>query len=269
MRDDASGNRYGSYKLIKASRQGKVLTLTMDNPPMNAVGFELHDELSRIFYDVAGDDCDAVILTGEGRAFSAGGDLDEMLAQARNPHRIGEMMARAPHIVLSMLALDVPVIAKVNGHAIGLGATLALLSDVVIMADHARIADPHVSMGLTPGDGGAFLWPLLIGYARARHHLLTGDPLTAVEAQAIGLIHKAVAADELDAAVTAYVDRLVSGATYAIKATKRTINMALRAQAQVLAEAHAGIEQLTLLSHDHQEAILAFKEKRSPEFRGL
>lgn len=260
--------RYASYRHIRAERDGAILTLTLDQPPMNAAGFDLHDELSRIFYDVARDDCDVLILTGAGRAFSAGGDLDEMLARTYAPQDMKDMMIRAPHIVHSMLALDVPVIARVNGHALGLGATLALLCDVVIMDDRAKIGDPHVAMGLTPGDGGALLWPLLVGYAHARHHLLTGDPLTGAEAAAIGLIHKAVPTDELDAAVAAYAARLANGATYAIKATKRSINMGLRAQAQMLTEAHVGIEQLTLLSQDHREAILAFKEKRAPRFKG-
>lgn len=259
---------YDAYRLIHVSRDGSILTLTMDHPPMNAATFELHDELSRIFYDVARDDPDVVILTGAGRAFSAGGDLDEMLGNTDRPSRMAEMIVRAPHVVHSILALDVPLIARVNGHAMGLGATLALLCDVAIMVDSAKIADPHVNMGLSPGDGGAFLWPLVIGYARARHHLLTGEALTGAEAAEIGLIHRAVSADELDAAVADYAARLAKGATFAIKATKRSINLALRAQAQQLADAHAGIEQLTLLSEDHREAILAFKDKRSPNFKG-
>jgi enoyl-CoA hydratase len=259
---------YDLYKHIKVSRDGAVLTLMMDHPPMNAAAFDLHDELSRIFYDVARDDCDVVILTGSGRAFSAGGDLDEMLANTENPRRMAEMMVRAPHVVHSMLALEVPVIARVNGHAMGLGATLVLLCDVAIMVETAKIADPHVSMGLSAGDGGALLWPLLIGFARARHYLLTGDPLTGAEAAAIGLIHKAVPAEELDATVSAYAERLCRGATYAIKATKRSINLTLRAQAQSIADAHAGIEHLTMISEDHREAILAFKDKRPPVFKG-
>lgn len=259
---------YDAYRFIHAARVGPILTLTMDHPPMNAAGFDLHDELSRIFYDVALDDPDVVILTGAGRAFSAGGDLEEMLANTADPRRMSEMMQRAPHIVHSMLALDVPVIARVNGHAMGLGATLALLCDVAIMTDSAKIADPHVNMGLSPGDGGAFLWPLFIGYARARHHLLSGEALTGAEAAAIGLIHRAVPAEQLDAAVADYAERLAKGATYAIKAAKRSLNLALRAQAQQLADAHSGIEQLTLLSEDHREAILAFREKRPAVFKG-
>jgi enoyl-CoA hydratase len=259
---------YDKYRFIKASRNGPVLTLTMDAPPFNAAAFDLHDELSHIFYDVAHDDCSVVILTGAGKAFSAGGDLHEMLANTENPSRQAEMMARAPHIVHSLLALDIPIIARVNGHAMGLGATLAMLCDVAIMNEDAKIADPHVNVGLSAGDGGAMLWPLLIGYARARHHLLTGDPLTGREAMEIGLIYRAVPLEELDEAVNAYADRLAAGATYAIRATKRSINMALRQQAATMVDAHAGIEALTLSSADHREAIEAFLAKRAPVFKG-
>lgn len=259
---------YRGYRLIRAERAGRILRLTMDAPPMNAAGFDLHDELSRVFYDVARDDAAVVVLTGEGRAFSAGGDLDEMLGNCDEPARMAAMMERAPHIVQSLLAVEAPVIARVNGHAMGLGATLALLCDVAIMVESAKIADPHVAMGISAGDGGAMLWPMLVGYARARHHLLTGDPLTGAEAAAIGLIHQAVPADSLDTTVDAYADRLANGATLAIRATKRSINMVLRQQAAQLADAHAGLETLTLLSRDHREAVMAFKDKRPPVFEG-
>lgn len=259
---------YEHYRYIKAKRQGAILTLTMDNPPMNAAAFDLHDELSHIFYEVAADDCDVVILTGEGRAFSAGGDFDEMRANTTDTARRTAMMARVPHVVQSILALDMPVIARVNGHAMGLGATLALLCDVVIMNEDAKIADPHVNIGLSAGDGGAMLWPLLIGFARARHHLLTGDPLTGREAAAIGLIHQAVPLASLDDAVASYANRLANGPTFAIRATKRSINMVLRQQAAALADAHAGLEALTMTTADHREAIEAFVEKRTPVFEG-
>ena len=260
---------YSDYRHIAASRRGRILTLTLDNPPLNAVNRALHDELSYIFQDVARDDgCDIVVLTGAGRAFSAGADLEEMKRATEDAALRSALMSRAPHIVHAMLALDKPVIARVNGHAMGLGATLALLCDVVIAADTARIADPHVGIGLSAGDGGALIWPHLIGYARARHHLLTGEPLTATEAAAIGLIHKAVPPDALDDAVNAYADRLAGGAILAIRATKRSINMALCRDAIASAEAHIGLEALTMASSDHREAVMAFLEKRPPVFTG-
>ena len=260
---------YDRYQHIRFDIRERILTVTMDSPPLNAVGRPLHDELSNVFVDVARDqDCDVVILTGAGKAFSAGADLPGLLNATQDKALRTALLSRAPAIVHSLLSLEKPIIAKMNGHAMGLGATLALLCDVVIASNDARIADPHVGVGLSAGDGGALIWPHLIGYARARHYLLTGDQLTAPEAEAIGLIHKAVAADQLDDTVNAYAKRLADGATMAISATKKSINMELCRQAIASADAHAGLESYTMASDDHHEAVLAFIEKRPPVFRG-
>lgn len=257
---------YKNYKCLQITRDAQVLTVRMNNPPLNAATYDLHDELSHVFYDIAQDDCAAVILTGEGRCFSAGGDFDDMQRNLEDGRRLACMMERAPHIVHSILALDTPLIAKVNGHAMGLGATLALLCDVVIMNDAARIGDPHVNIGLSAGDGGSLLWPLLVGYARARHHLLTGTPLTAPQAEEIGLIHKAVPLDLLDAEVAAYVDTLLALPQLGVRMTKRSINLALTSQLKGLVQAHAHLEHLTLLSEDHAEAISALRDKRPARY---
>ena len=260
---------YEKYKFLRFDRRGSVLTVTMDNPPLNAAVPDLHDEQTYVFDDIARDDeCNVAVLTGAGKAFSAGGDFDGML-QAQQDAALREyMMSRAPHMIHSMLGLDKPLIARVNGHAMGLGATLALMCDVVIATENAKFADPHINVGLSTGDGGAIIWPNLIGYARARHHLLTGDPLTATQAVEIGLIYKAVAAEALDEEVYGYAERLANGPTMAIRATKRSINMALCAQAAAQADAHIGLELRTLSSQDHREAILAMMEKRTPVFTG-
>ena len=260
---------YETYKFLKFARRGTVLTVTMDNPPLNTASPELHEELTHVFDDIARDDaCHVAVLTGEGRAFSAGGDFDIMLQAQQDAAFRDTTVARASHIVHSMLALEKPLIARVNGHAIGLGATLAWMCDVVFAVDSAKIADPHINVGLSTGDGGAIIWPHLIGYARARHHLLTGEPLTGAQAAEIGLIYKAVAAETLDEAVYAYADKLANGPTMAIRATKRSINMALCAQAAAQADAHIGLELRTMASQDHREAILALMEKRKPVFTG-
>jgi enoyl-CoA hydratase len=260
---------YERYRYLRFDRRGKVLTVTMDNPPVNAASHELHDELSYVFDDVERDpECDVVVLTGAGRAFSAGGDFEGMLKACGDDRRRAAMIERAPHIVRSMLAMSKPLIARVNGHAMGLGATLALLADVAIAVDSAKFADSHVKVALSAGDGGALLWPLLIGYARARHYLLTGEAIAAPEAVAVGLIHQAVPAEQLDAAVATYVDRLLALPALAVRATKRTVNMALRQQAEALADGHAALEHLTLASADHREAVHAIIEKRVPVFRG-
>ena len=254
---------------ILYERRGRILTATLDSPPMNAVDVQLHEELTTLFDTVARDDaCDVLVLTGAGRAFSAGGDLDHMLRATEDEALRNRSVAGAPHIVRSMLSLDKPVIARVNGHAMGLGATIALLCDVVIATEDAKVGDPHVKVGLSAGDGGALIWPHLVGFARARHHLLTGDPLTGREAAQMGLIHQAVPLEQLDAAVYAYADRLAAGAQLAIRATKRSLNMTLCAQAALTADAHLGLELQTMASADHREALLALQEKRPPRFTG-
>lgn len=260
---------YDKYRYLRFERRGSVLTVTMDNAPLNAANIALHDELTYVFDEIAADeDCHVAVLTGAGKAFSAGGDLMGMLESQQDAALRERMMARAPHLVQSMLGLDKPLIARVNGHAMGLGATLALLSDVVFAVEGAKIGDPHVGAGLTAGDGGALIWPHLVGYARARHHLFTGEPLSAIEAMEIGLIHKAVAPDLLDDHVYAYATRLSKAAPLALRTTKRALNMALCAQAAIAAEAHAGLELRTLSSADHREAVLAILEKRAPSFTG-
>jgi enoyl-CoA hydratase len=260
---------YDKYKLLRFDHAGAVLTITMDNPPLNATDVDLHDELTYVFDDVARDDsCNVIVLTGAGKAFSAGADFNGMLRAQQDALLRERMMSRAPHMIHSLLGLDKPIIARVNGHAMGLGATIALFCDVVFAVEGSRIGDPHINVGLSAGDGGSIIWPHLIGYARARHHLLTGEPLTAVRAAEIGLIHKAVASEALDTEVYAYAERLANGPTMAIRATKRSINMALCAQAAAAADAHIGLELRTLSSQDHREAILALMEKRTPRFTG-
>jgi enoyl-CoA hydratase len=260
---------YERYRHLRFECRGRLLTVTMDNPPVNSANYELHDELSYVFDDVERDPgCDVVVLTGAGRAFSAGGDLEGMLKSCDDGQRRAEMIARAPHIVRSVLAMSKPLIARVNGHAMGLGATLALLADVAIATDTAKFGDVHVKVALSAGDGGALLWPLLVGYARARHYLLTGDVIAAPEAVAIGLIHQAVPATQLDDAVAAYADRLLALPRQAVSATKRSINMCLRQQAEAMADGHAALEHLTMASADHREAVVALLEKRPPVFRG-
>ena len=260
---------YEEYKALRFERRGKVLVVTMDNPPMNAASLQLHTELSYVFYDIARDpDCSVVVLTGAGRAFSAGGDIKLMQEKAEDPHWHASFMRRGNFIIHGMLGLDKPVIARINGHAMGFGATVALLCDLTIAADHARIADPHVAIGLSAGDGGAFIWPQLIGFAQAKWFLLTGEALTAQQAVDIGLINKCVPADMLDETVDALADKLGNGPSQALNATKRSMNMLLRRKAEAVIEAHLGLEMLTIFTHDHKEAVRSFLEKDEARFQG-
>ncbi|MBV1688871.1 enoyl-CoA hydratase/isomerase family protein [Novosphingobium sp. G106] len=260
---------YENYESLKFERRGKVLTITMDNPPMNSASVSLHTELSYVFYDVARDpECSVVVLTGEGRAFSAGGDINLMLERAEDPHWQSKYFRRGNFIIHSMLGLEKPIIARINGHAMGLGATVALLCDLTVASEKAKIADPHVAMGLSAGDGGAFIWPQMVGFARAKWFLLTGEHLTASEAVEIGLINKCVPPEQLDEVVYALADKLANGPTHALNATKRSVNMLLRRQVEGVIEAHLGLEMLTVFTEDHKEAARAFLAKETPVFKG-
>jgi enoyl-CoA hydratase len=189
-----------------------------------------------------------------------------MLSNLDDLGRMAIEMTDAPRIAHGLLSLSKPTIARVNGHAMGLGATLALLCDIVFAVETAKIADPHVTVGLSAGDGGSLIWPHLVGYPRARHHLFTGEPLAGAEAQAAGLIHAAVPAEKLDEAVYAYAEKLAAKPLQALSATKRSLNMALCRQALADATAQIGLETLCMIAPDHREALLAIAEKRDPKF---
>jgi enoyl-CoA hydratase len=166
-----------------------------------------------------------------------------------------------------LLDLEKPLVCKVNGHAVGLGATLALLCDVIFAADTAKIGDPHVNIGLVAGDGGAFLWPQRIGFARAKEYLLTGDLLPAPKAEELGLINHSVPAADLDATVDAFCRRLLNGSTRAIRWTKVLVNLELKRIAHSVMDAGMAYEAVTVRSDDHREAVDALREKRPPAFR--
>jgi enoyl-CoA hydratase len=261
---------YERYQTIAVERRGRLLVLTLNRPEaLNAVNAALHTELSRIFVDAREDpDCDVVMLTGSGRAFCAGGDLDWMQSSIDQPALFDETAREAKAIVFSQLDLDKPLICRLNGHAVGLGASLALLCDVIIAQDGAKIGDPHVSVGLVAGDGGALIWPQLIGYAKAKHFLFTGDLLSAAEAEKIGLITKVVPAAELDQAAYGYAERLMSQPRKALQWTKVVANQPLKALFHAHFDAGVAYETVSNLTSDHQEAVRAFREKRKPRFTG-
>jgi enoyl-CoA hydratase len=236
---------------------------------LNAIDAVMHEELSRVFTDAARDpDSDVVVLTGAGRAFSAGGDIAWMQDAIDDPASFERTAVEGKQIVFSLLDCEKPVVAKVNGAAIGLGATMALFADVIFAAEDAKIADPHIRVGLVAGDGGAVIWPQLIGYARAKEYLMTGDSLTAAEAARIGLINHAVPAAELDQRVDDFTRRLVAGPRQAIRWTKTAVNIGLKQLAHGIMDVGLSYELITNSSADHQEAVSAFRDKRRPVFTG-
>ena len=261
---------YSGYKNIQFERNGKILRVTLNRPQaLNAVNAELHAELSTLFYDIAQDNLtDVAVLTGAGRAFCAGGDIEWMQSEIDNPHRFHLTMAQAKRIISGILDCDKPIVCRMNGDAVGLGATIALFSDIIIAAETARIGDPHVKVGFVAGDGGAVIWPQLIGYARAKQFLLTGDLIAAPEAARIGLINESVPPEELDPRVDAMANKLASGALLAISWTKTVVNIGLKQLANSMMDASMAYEALSNRTADHQEAVNAFRERRKSKFTG-
>ena len=261
---------YEGYEHLAFSRRGRVLTVTMNRPQVkNAANVRMHKELSRVFRDVAGDaEADVVVLTGAGDAFSAGGDILAMQEKIADRAKWVDTVNEAREIFYGMLDLGKPLIARVNGPAVGLGATLAVYCDIVIAAQSAVLGDPHVRVGLVAGDGGALMWPLLIGFQRAKEYLLTGDNIPAPEAERLGLISRAVPDAELDAFVYGLAERLQRGAPLALAGTKKAINHTLRQLALSTFEYGIALETQSQMTRDHEEAVRAFAEKRKPRFTG-
>src|SRR5919109_3669979 len=186
---------YSRYQTLKIDWADQVATVTLNRPAaLNAVNEQMHTELETLFAEVAYDDAiNAVVLTGAGRAFCAGGDIKGM------DSRLREGSARIPlrgakRLIQNMLEVEQPLIGAINGDAVGLGATLALFCDIIIAAENARFGDTHIKVGLVAGDGGAVIWPLLVGVAKAKELLFTGDLIDAREAERIGLINRVVPA---------------------------------------------------------------------------
>jgi enoyl-CoA hydratase len=247
----------------------RILTLTLNNPEaLNSTTHHMHWALSRIWDDIHDDpEVSVVILTGAGRAFSAGGGVKVMQDFLDDERLWWGTVTEARRILLGMLGCEKPIIARVNGHAIGFGATLALASDIIVADERARFGDPHVHIAMVAGDGGALLWPQAIGYPRAKEFLLTGDVITAQEALAMGLINHVVPAAELDAKVNAIAQKILNGPSKAIRWTKRTLNQPLLQLAQSVLDIGLAYESLsTRAVADHAEAVAAFREKRPPKF---
>ncbi|RJP70604.1 MAG: enoyl-CoA hydratase [Candidatus Abyssobacteria bacterium SURF_17] len=222
----AKGERhmdYSRYKNILVERKDRILRLILNRPEsLNAVTPAMHAELATLFADVRRDsDADVVILTGAGRGFCAGADLKEPPPDKKTAERIFE---EARDIIVNILEVDKPIISAVNGPAAGLGATLALFPDIVVMSDRAKIGDTHVKVGLAAGDGGAVIWPILVGVNKAKELLMTGQVIDAQEALRIGLVNHVVPHEKLDEFVTEMAQRLASGNTFAIRCTKKAVN---------------------------------------------
>lgn len=263
-------SRFDNYTRFEASRDGRILTLAFAGTnPVNAVDQAMHDELARLFLDAQDDEgSDLIVLTGKGRAFCAGGDAAWFVEQIDDPGRFRAIAAHAKRIVTSLLDLEKPIVCRLNGAAAGLGATVALLCDVVIAADSALIGDPHVKVGLVAGDGGAVIWPQLIGFARAKELLMTGEMLTAMRAYDLGLVNHVVPLAGLDSRVAEITAKILANPRWAVRWTKTAANIPLKALAAQVNDAALAYEMLSNMTADRREAVHAFTEKRKPDYSG-
>jgi len=264
---------YDHYQRLRIEVKDRLATVWLNRPEKrNAIDHQMHVELARIWVDLAEDDeVFAVLLTGAGDTFTVGGDVKGM-ADRPAGDVLGDrtMLDPAParRIAYNLLDLDKPVVCAINGHAIGLGATIALLTDVTVASTTAKIGDPHVKVGLVAGDGGAAIWPLLVGPSRAKEMLMRGTLLDGTEAERIGLVNHAVPADRVLDEATAIARELADGATWAIRWTKLSVNKALKQQLTLIFDTSMALEMATFHTEDHREAVRAFIEKRRPIFTG-
>jgi enoyl-CoA hydratase len=247
--------------LIEAVEAVRVITLNRPES-LNAVSASLHEALEHVWRHVASDpEARAVVITGAGRAFSAGGDLNQIVALQRDPVTRGVVLDQARRLVSEVMDFRLPVIAAVNGPAVGLGCTVAACTDVVLIADTAFMADPHVSVGLTAGDGGAAVWPLIMGMLRAKEHLLTGDPISAEQAVAYGLANRVVPVGSLMTEAMALAARLAAQPPQAVQSTKRALNMHLKRAISGVLEYALAEENLSFDTPEHRAVVARMLER--------
>ncbi|MEU3607642.1 enoyl-CoA hydratase-related protein [Streptomyces sp. NPDC035033] len=253
--------RYSGYEHLRFHHEGHVLTVQLHRPEnYNAVNLALHAELARVFAEIRKDDAvRAVVLTGAGKAFSAGGNVLKGERPKAGPV-LDAFFKDARKIVTDLLEVPQPVIAAVNGPAVGLGATLTLLCDITLMSSTAIISDPHVTVGVVAGDGGLIAWPWLVGMGRAKEYLLTGDKLTAAEAERIGLVNRVVEHDRLLEEAQALAARIAAGPVRAVQGTKQALNRIWLDTANLTLDAALAAEKECFASGDHARAVEDFRK---------
>jgi len=259
---------YGRYQHLLFERQDHgILLLTINRPEVyNAANARLHWELSRVWLDI-GDDPETrvVVVTGAGPAFSAGGDLEMIESFKGDIKIITGVMKEAADIVYNIANLDKPVVSAINGVAVGAGLAVALMADISIMSETARLSDGHVRLGVGAGDHAALIWPLLCGMAKAKYYLLTADFIDGKEAERIGLVSLCLPADQVLPKAMEVATKLATGSQLAVRWTKRALNHWLR-QAGPIFEHSLALEMLGFFTDDVAAGLQALKDKRPAVF---
>lgn len=261
--------RYEEFQFIRFDRQPDgVLLCTLNRPEvMNATNARLHWELSKVWRVADADPAvKVIVVTGAGdKAFSAGGDIDWVASLVGNAEAVGSVMKEVGDIVYEMLDCEKPIISAINGVAVGAGLAVALLADVSVIAEDAKITDGHAKLGVSAGDHAAIIWPLLCGVTKAKYYLMTADFIDGREAERLGLVTFAVPRDQVLPRSLAIAASLARGSQTAIRATKSSINNWMR-MAGPLFDNSLALEMLSFLGADAKEGLDAFRNKRKPDF---
>jgi enoyl-CoA hydratase/carnithine racemase len=249
---------------LVVTAEGPIRLIELNRPEQrNAASEALHSALADLWDRLAADEAvRAVVLTGRGRAFSAGGDFHVMTRVQRDEAFREQNIAEARRIITGMVRCPVPVIAAVNGPAVGLGCSLALLSDLVLIAEGSYLADPHVQVGLVAGDGGAMVLPLIVGLARAKELLFLGERVSATEAVRLGLANRVVPGDKLLDEAMDLARRLAALPAGALRGTKRAVNLHLEQAMSTVMETALGAERDSMHSPEHVAIIASLIANR-------
>ena len=259
---------YAEFTSLEIDRPGEgILRITLRNPgKLNAVGDEAHRHLAAIWQTVDRDpETRVVVVRGADGAFSAGGDLDLVENIARDWETRVRVFHEARDLVYNIVNCRKPIVAAIDGPAVGAGLAVALLADISIAAPTARIVDGHTRLGIAAGDHAVIVWPLLCGLAKAKYHLLLCEPVDGEEAERIGLVSLCVPADELEERALDVARRLAAGSQAAISHTKLALNNWLRAAGPAF-DASLALEFLDMTGPDVGEGVAAVRERRKPNF---
>lgn len=259
---------YADYQHILFERRDpNILWMTLNRPDvLNAANKRLHTELTQIWKTIDADpDCHVAVITGAGRGFSAGGDLQMVEDAYRNYDEILRILDEAREYVYNMIHCQTPVVSAINGPAVGAGLVVALLADISIAAENAKLGDGHVRMGVAAGDHSAIIWPILCGMAKAKYYLMTGELLTGKEAERIGLVSMAVPDDELLDKAMDVATKLATGPRHAIRFTKRSLNGWMQ-QAGPIFDNSIALEMIGFFGEDMMAGVNGLRNREKPEF---
>lgn len=259
---------YAQYQhILFEKRDPNILWITLNRPEvLNAADRQLHTEFVELWDTIDADPTiNCAVITGAGRAFSAGGDLQMVEDASKNYDEIIRILNEARDLVYNQLNCDTPIISAINGPAVGAGLVVALLADISIAAENARLADGHVRMGVAAGDHSAIIWPLLCGMAKSKYYLMTSGFVDGKEAERMGLVSLCVPEDELHDRAMAVATDLATGPRHAIKFTKRALNQWLL-QAGPIFDHSLALEMLGFFADDMMAGVKGLREKKRPSF---